>query len=202
LALAGGSIRGITLAGLGIGAKDDITGITLAGIGSGSGSSVKGIAISGVGTGAGGSLKGLMIAGVGLGAGESMKGIFISGVALGAPQIKGLAIAGITAQADDIKGIAISPAYLRIKPEGSLKGIGGRFFQLCAGRPEGPYHWHFQLCPSGKRHTTGRTQLCARQPQRPQIFAPVQHRLPQVSSWPAREFHTRRPIFSGTISYT
>lgn len=136
---AGGPIRGIAVAGVGIGSGGDVEGVMVGGVGLGSGGDIRGIAVGGVGGGAsgdltglaiggvgfgvGGNLTGIALGGVGVGVGGELKGLAVSGIGAGASRISGVVLAGVGAGAETVRGVVIAPAYFKVTPGGTLRGV-------------------------------------------------------------------------------
>src|SRR6185295_9369328 len=120
LGMGGGDMRGIMLAGLGMGGGGDISGISIAGLGMGGGGNLNGIAIGGLGAGMGGSMTGLFVGGLGAGAGGNVKGIGIGGLGFGTGgNLRGAAIGGLGVGAGGTaKGLLVG---------GLGGGVGGDF---------------------------------------------------------------------------
>jgi len=106
---SGGTVKGINIGGIGVGAEDKLSGFSAGLLGVGAGGSVSGITIGGLGAGAGGSISGLVIGGLGAGCGGDITGICIGGLGAGAGgDLTGLAFGlfGVGA-GGSIKGITI-----------------------------------------------------------------------------------------------
>ena len=108
-----GSLRGLMVGVVGIGAGQDIEGVAIGGIGAGAGGDLTGIVIGGIGMGAGGSAKGLLVGGLGAGVGEDLSGIAAGGLGFGVGgDARGLVAAGL--------GAGIGGGFTGI----SLSGVG------------------------------------------------------------------------------
>ena len=117
------SANGISLGILGVGAGEDLNGINIGGLGCGSGGDVWGLNIGGLGVGAGGDLKGITIGGLGAGAGGSMAGLNIGLMGVGAGgDLSGVTFGGLGAGAGgSVTGLSI--ALLGVGAGANLTGV-------------------------------------------------------------------------------
>ena len=128
------SLSGINIGGLGVGSGGDVTGINIGGLGAGAGNDMIGINIGGLGMGAGKNLRGINIGGLGAGAGEDIIGVNIGGLGVGASQnARGITIGGLGAGAgQDMIGLNIGG--LGLGAGGRLAGINIGGFGAGAGK--------------------------------------------------------------------
>ena len=97
------SANGISLGILGVGAGEDLNGINIGGLGCGSGGDVWGLNIGLMGVGAGGDLSGVTFGGLGAGAGGSVTGLSIALLGVGAgANLTGVTISGLGAGAGHV----------------------------------------------------------------------------------------------------
>ena len=87
------------------------------------GGDFRGIALAGVGMGVGGDAEGILLAGVGAGVGGEFKGLAVAGVGVGASEITGVVLTGIGAGGETVRGLVVAPAYFKIAPGGTLRGV-------------------------------------------------------------------------------
>lgn len=104
-----GSLRGVSIGGLGVAADRELTGISLGVLGAGSGGEISGITLGGLGAGAGSSITGIVIGGLGAGSGGHISGVAIGGLGVGAQgNLSGLMIGLLGAGAGmNAKGVVI-----------------------------------------------------------------------------------------------
>jgi len=123
LAPGGGTLRGVQVGWLGVGAAKGIRGLTFGLLGVGSGGSIKGITVGGLGVGADGDLAGITVGGLGIGADGNLSGINIGGLGIGADgDLVGINIGGLGVGASgDVRGINVGG--LGLGSGGRLAGI-------------------------------------------------------------------------------
>ena len=90
--------------------------INIAGLAVGAGNNVAGINVGGLAVGAGNNVTGLSVAILAVGAGNTLSGINVAGLAVAAPVVRGLSIA-LLAGGTSVKGIVIAPAYFNLRGE-------------------------------------------------------------------------------------
>lgn len=120
---ASGSIHGLGIGVLGVGARRNLYGINAGGLGVGAGGNVKGINVGGLGVGAGGNLWGINVGGLGVGSGGRVTGINVGGLGVGAgSHLYGINIGGLgVGSGGDVSGINVGG--LGVGAGGSLSGI-------------------------------------------------------------------------------
>lgn len=103
------NLYGINAGGLGVGAGGNVKGINVGGLGVGSGGSLWGINVGGLGVGSGGRVSGINIGGLGVGSGSNLFGINVGGLGVGAGgKVSGINIGGLgVGSGDDLSGINI-----------------------------------------------------------------------------------------------
>ena len=118
-----GSLKGIQIGGLGVGAEKELAGFSLGLLGAGSGGSINGITLGGLGAGAGGDIRGFTFGLLGAGSGRNVSGITIGGLGAGAGgNLTGITLAALGAGAgSDISGITLGG--LGAGAGGSIHGI-------------------------------------------------------------------------------
>lgn len=120
---ASGSLHGLGVGALGVGARRNLYGVNVGGLGVGAGGNVKGINVGGLGVGSGGSLWGVNVGGLGVGSGGRVSGINVGGLGVGSgSNLSGINVGGLGVGAGGVvKGINVGG--LGVGAGGGLSGI-------------------------------------------------------------------------------